>query len=139
MNRFLKHAGIACTALGVYTSCLAYDCNDSETYRNGRRELDLVRQSYTAHLGTAVAFVQRQKGVDFDSALKQVMQTATPSQTRIYDEQLDALGARIKPMKPDSPQACDTLLTLQQQYGDVSRQKIEFIVKLVTGEDSAPR
>ncbi len=140
MRILFSHFLVACAGLATHASCFAYDCNDSDLYQNGQHELALLRQTNSAQLARAVEFVQKAKGADFNAALQEVMQTAgSPSQTRIYDDQLNELGAKIKEAKHDSPQACEELLKLQRQHAHVGQEKIGFIVKLVTGEDSAAR
>ncbi|MDR2874301.1 MAG: hypothetical protein LBV44_00015 [Methylobacillus sp.] len=138
MKKFFAHAGIAVVALVIGAPVLAYDCNESEAYRKGWHELDLIRQVSTAQLGTAVEFIQKQDGTDVNTALKKIMRMALPEETKLYDEQLARLRAQIKSAPTDSPQACDALLTLQLQYTYTGQQKIDFITKHVTGENSAP-
>lgn len=138
MNRIVLCVAATSMAFGICTSCAAYDCTDAESYRNGLQALKLGQLVAAENLGVAVKFVQKQNGVDFGTALQQVMQTGTSEQTRIYDDQLADIGARIKVAKHDSPQTCAALLVLQRQYSDVGQQKMNFIVKLVTGENSEP-
>ena len=141
MNRTMEHIGIACVVAGVCTlcaSCATYRCDNSESYRAGLQEIKLMQQADAAHIGVAVEFIRTTKGVDFDTGLREVMRAGTKDETRIYDDQLAALGAQIKAAKRDSLQTCDALLTLQYQYAAVGQQKINFIVKRITGQDSEP-
>lgn len=119
-------------------SSLAFDCSESTSYRNGRNDLILARQATAAQLGSAVEFIRKRDNIDFDAALKQVMQTVPSSATQQYDARLAAIGAQIQAAPADSSQACEALLTLQRQYSYTSQQKIDFIVKSVTGESSEP-
>jgi len=128
-----------CLGLFTQTQAFAYECNESDAYKKGREEIALVRKATMAQYGRAVKFVQDAKGVTFEAALGEVMRTGAADQTRPYDEQLETLGAKIKDIKPDSPQACEALLLLQRQHAHVGQQKIDFVAKLVTGEDSSAR
>ncbi|AJC20982.1 hypothetical protein [Pandoraea pulmonicola] len=139
MRISIFHLLAICTGLAVQATAFAYDCNDSAAYQSGQRELALVRSAVTAQMGWAVEFVQKEKGVSFDAALREVMQAGGLDQTRLYDDQLDELGAKIKNAKHDSPQACEALLLLQRQYAYIGQQKMDFVAKLVTGEDAATR
>lgn len=138
MRNVLRQASVTGIMLGTCATSLASDCTDSPSYRNGRNDLALVRQATAAQLGTAVEFIRERDDVDFDTALKQVMQMVPSSETQQHDARLAALGARIHRARTDSPQACEALLTLQRQYSHTSQQKIDFIVKRVTGQSSEP-
>lgn len=138
MRTLISNLLAVCVGLGVHATAFAYDCNDSADYQKGQRELALVRDAVTAQIGRAVEFVQKEKGVGFDAALREVVQATRDDQTRAYDGQLDELRVRIRDTKIDSPQACEALLVLQRQIAHVGQQKTEYVVKLVTGEDSVP-
>ncbi|KVV36518.1 hypothetical protein WT27_21265 [Burkholderia territorii] len=139
MRNVLRQATVAGITFCICATSLAFDCTDSMSYRNGRNELALVRQATAAQLGIAVEFIRKRDDVDFDTALKQVMQMIPSSETQQFDARLAAIGAQIRDAPADSSQACAALLTLQRQYSHTSQQKIDFIVKRVTGASSEPQ
>ncbi|WP_150575002.1 hypothetical protein [Pandoraea aquatica] len=71
--------------------------------------------------------------------MQEFVQVGRGEQTRLYDDQLDALRAKLNGAKRDSPQACDAFLLLQRQFAHLAQQKIDFVAKLVTEETFAAR
>lgn len=130
------HFLLACVSLAAVGPCHAFTCADSKIYQQGQRELSLVRQTATAHFIQTANYIQR-KGRGPGAALVQLEEQASSPDVRLYDIQLNDLGARIKQARQDSPQACEALLNLQLQRAYVGQQKIDFIAKRVMGEDSA--
>lgn len=131
------HSLLAYAGLTVLAPCHAFTCAESEVYQQGQRELSLVRQTTTAHFVQAAAYIQKKKGVSSDAALEDLKQQAARAEVRVYDDQLNDLGAKIKEARHDSAETCEALLTLQRQHAYVGQQKIDFIAKQVMGEDSA--
>lgn len=82
MIRFAAPAASLLMMLGVSTSCFAYECTDSESYRAGLQELKLAREATTAHLSVAVEYLQKHKSLDLNTALRQVMQAGSLSRSR---------------------------------------------------------
>ncbi|RKF45060.1 hypothetical protein BCY88_27895 [Paraburkholderia fungorum] len=121
----------------ISAPCFAYNCSDSQAYKNGRIALSEMNKNNSALLGVAVKFLQKKDGISFDEALKEVMQHRASPEIKAQDDQLAQTASKIQAMKPQSEEECMALLQLQQQYGAIGQQKITLIVNDVTGEDTS--
>jgi hypothetical protein len=118
--------GIALIAMSV--PCSAYSCFDSDEYKDSLKIAKDANHERANEMGVAVAFLEKTQGLDFDQALKEVMQQKATPETLAYDEELKNLGAKIQASKLQSPTECTDLIKLQREYENVGKNKIQAIV-----------
>ncbi|MDR1007990.1 MAG: hypothetical protein LBL65_05450 [Campylobacteraceae bacterium] len=115
----------------VVTPCFSENCFDSSEYKNSSADFQASMSESAAQLEKIVDFLIMIKGLNFDQALKEVMDFSTP-ETIAYDKALDEIGKKIRPMDPQSPEECLELIKLQKQHRDIGKDKVHFIVNKIT-------
>jgi len=131
----MKNLLAAVMLFTISAPCFSEGCFDSSEYKNSVAIAKAANSENAAQLGKAVNFLTTTKGLDFDQALGQVMRFSTP-ETVAYDKALSEVGAKIRPMKPQSPEECSELIKLQRQYEAIGKDKIQFVVSNIVEQGS---
>lgn len=131
----MKNTLAAVILFAVSVPCVSAGCFDSVEYKNSAELAKLANSERAAQLGKAVDFLGKTKGLTFDQALGEIMRFSTP-ETIAYDKALSEIGEKIRPMKPQSPEECTDLIKLQRQYESIGKEKIQFVVAKIMGQQT---
>jgi hypothetical protein len=122
----MKHLVAAVTLCAVAIPCFSQACFDSVEYKESAATSKAANSENAAQLEKIVDSLTTAKGMTFDNALAEVMRFST-AETVAYDKALSEVSAKIRPMKPKTPDECSELIKLQTQYRAIGRDKIQFI------------
>lgn len=133
MKKFLA----AVMLFAVSLPCFSEGCFDSSEYKNSVAIAKAANSERAAQIGKAVDFLTTTKGLNFDQALGRVMRFSTV-ETVAYDKALKEVGEKIRLMKPQSPEECSELISLQRQFQAIGKDKVQFVVsKIIEPEGSS--
>ncbi|MFC5476376.1 hypothetical protein [Paraherbaspirillum soli] len=130
----MKNKIIAAALIAVSVPCFAFNCFDSAEYKDSLSIAKEANGETGRQIGIAVEFLKENKGIDFNQALKEVTQLPPTPETVAYDNALKEVSRKIQIMKPQSAEECTDLIKLQREYEAIGKNKIQFIVNEVLGQ-----